>query len=270
MQRGGGACLSKAHILLPKSTLLRFSDTKSGGFDFLMVDKNVIKRAFAKTYDVEPNYYPEDIEGFLNELESKLGMLNEAIEAFIENKGQLVYDHDLVDLLALCCTVQLLRVPDMMRITRSKSFYGKFGFFDDKFYSLLHSDRDFALNSIAKIQRSFRNYEANFCLVDDKCSLSFLLPSAHWFGGDDQIFFVISPRIAFLLMPKEMNNRYRDGNKQRYMLIENENVMRSIYARELVSERQWKNPVLIGYKKDLLIAQEIKKTLPPIPDKEEL
>ena len=258
--------MSGHHITLPKSSLLRFS--KSGKFYYLDVKNNIVKQAFARTYNKVDDYYPNEIEKFLSdEIETVMGRLYKKLDSFVSNKDYFIYYPEIKEDIIRIVAIQRLRIKDTQRLIKSKSLYTQFFYLPDEYYSPLHRvDTELLQQSITLYNDLLVDYEVNFCIVDSNfCSSTFLLPTSHCLCFGNIIFIILSPKYAFVLHPKELKhdllkNQYICNNIfiSPYFVIDNVLVFKQLHEKYIEAEKSYDNGILIGQKHQL---QEIQKRL---------
>lgn len=252
--------MAKNHIALPKSSLMRFS--KNGSVKFLDLQNNRIRRAFAKTYNTAMDYYPDETEDFLQKaVETPLGKLYEALEDFSNNKSSYIYPPQIKESLIVNIAIQYLRAPNASRFIKTQSIFARLLNLPDLHCSPLHRiDLPLTEQAIDIFREVFQNHEVNICIVNkDNCSSSFVLPTCHYYGIGPLVFFILSPYHAFVLIPKELNDIYRTGDRLRYFRVNNNNDFESQYKEIIKQELVYGDGKLIGLEEQLKIIQEYRR-----------
>lgn len=254
--------MSRDHVVLPKSSLLRFS--VSGKIHYLSLIDNVIKTAFAKTFNTKENYYPTNTEQFLSkDIETTMGRLAKSLDDFVSSKGQFVFEDSIRDDLIRCMAVQTLRIPDTIKHIRSQSLFGQFFKLPDAFYSPLHRDGDKIVQmAIDAFERILINHEVNMCIIDRECcASSFILPTSHYLGIGTNILFILSPFHAFVLLTKEDNEMYKDDSgAQRYFTIRSDEELIPICKKAVEDESKLESKRIIGLRDQLGKIQNLIKS----------
>jgi len=205
----------KNHIMLPASTLKRFTDS-DGRLHYFDINNEKIARTYARSYYSRSSYYPEDVEQFLSQyIEKTIGDLNKAMNDFADGSND--YRHLKIEAFALLCAVQELRVP-----RKSKTLANRYCDHTDNLLRLkdLWSSQNSSIIETIIIERSkywleeiFHEYDVNICIVrDDTATSSFLLPSHHWYIVSDRVYFVVSPYRAVVLLPTKENKKFYASN----------------------------------------------------------
>ena len=205
--------MSQDHIIVPKSTLLQFSDPKSGIFHYLDLADNKIYTAHAKTYNTGNDYYPPDKEQYLAQrIETPMGRLRKLLNSFTSGEKVIQLPNTVKADAIRCIAVQILRNPDYIKKVQSESIFGDS--IPWQFYSPLHHPGyDLIDKCINLFEKALINYDVNICVINEHNQFSFILPPEHFFSTGKNIFLVLSPFHAILLLPTETNAKYysQDG-----------------------------------------------------------
>lgn len=251
--------MSNDHIAIPKSTLLEFSN--SGVFYYLDLKTNQINRASAKSYNTKANYYPPEMEKYLSgSIESCMGRIRALLKAFTEDHKEFCFYPKIKDDAVKCFAVQLLRNPNIIEQIRAESIFG--GVLPLKAYSPLHqNNRQLLDKSIAVAEKNLACYGINIAVIKKDKSFSFILPTDHFLSTGKNIFLVLSPYHALILLPETDNSKFytNDGFLQ-YCEIENYSELESLYIRAMKTEIKYNPSHIIGLKNQLEILQKYVET----------
>ncbi len=226
--------MSNDHIIIPKSTLLQFSNPKSGTFNYLDLAGNKIYTAHAKTYNTCKNYYPPDKEKYLSsQIETPMGRLRTILSSFTYGENVIQLPKTVKQDTIRCIVVQILRNPDYIKKVQAESVFG--GIIPWQLYSPLHqSDYNLIDKSIELFERAFANYDVNICVINQHNDFSFILPPEHFLSTGRNIFLVLSPYHAILLLPAEINAKYYSSNGYlAYAEIESYSEILPLYSKTI-------------------------------------
>ena len=251
--------MSNDHITIPKSTLLEFSN--SGVFHYLDLKTNQINRASARSYNTKANYYPPEMEQYLSgSVESCMGRIRALLKAFTEGHKDFCFYPGTKEDAVKCFAVQLLRNPYIIEQARANSILGNS--LPLELYSPLHQrTRQLLDKSIAIAEKNLANYDINIAIIKKDKSFSFILPTDHFLNTGKNIFLVLSPYHALILLPREDNSKFytNDGFLQ-YCEFENYSELEPLYIRTLKTEMKYNPSHIIGLKNQLEILQKYVET----------
>lgn len=241
--------MSNDHIIFPKSSLLRFS--QSGKFTYLDLKDNMIKGAFAKTYNTAEEYYPPTTEKFLSrEIETLLGRLNSSLDVFFgAETDTYTMPPEIFENIIKCLAIQRLRLPKTMELINQKSIFAQFAVHSVQVPSPLQFGNLFIQDAIRAYTETFKNHTATVCVVDKNCSASFVLPSLHSYELKGFIFLVLSPDRAFVLQPKEFG-RKNNGSKS-YIRVTDDDDFVPGYESLINDELNYGDGILVGLRSEL-------------------
>lgn len=201
--------MSFDHISLPETTLKQFASQGSGKIFYIDITKRTIEEGFAATFNTKEDYYPKDIEKAISKyIETPLGRIRKLLNEFYSNKQEIVLPVDFKETLIKLMVAQTFRVPKFSDIVRDKSIFAEPLRLPSEFYNPLKGNEQTALKRMAicetKMIERFKSYIATVAVVDlPNEEFSLVLPTGHYFGVGYNIFFVISPCRAILLMPQD-------------------------------------------------------------------
>ena len=250
--------MTKQHISLPKSSLLRFSN--SGVFHYLDLSANAIVKSSAKSYNTGANYYPQGIEKLLSDnIETQLGKLNTALHELRSNSKQFGFSADALKKVFIeCVVIQWLRIMRANTEIQKASLFGSI--LPTEFFSPLHhlEYNDCVAIGHDILSNSLINYD--FCLgfIPEGNPSSFLLNTTHFVSFGSSILFVLSPQVCLHCMPQSSN--FDVSNKDNGVIIQYEEaVVDSMIPHFIRIEQNYGDGHLIGYKNQLLKAQKFIK-----------
>lgn len=256
--------MSSDHKTLPKSSLLRFAI--SGSLNYLDLKENVIKRAFAKSYNTHEDYYPKEVEAFLSTLEARMGTVYGALHKFYLEHSAFTYPTTLRDDLISWIAIQELRRPDMSRKIRESSIIPEIAYVPDApnnldehdySFSPLHGLGAYWINRWVEIyqknllERS--EYDVNIAIIDESCTISWVLTPSHVLSNGDTFFYPLSPREALMLIPHKKNVKnvmqLEDGTwAQAFIRFLDDDSLMPFLGSFVVAAQNSNRPHLIGLK----------------------
>lgn len=209
--------MSKDHIALPKSSLLRFSN--NGQFWYLDLQDDVIKRSAAKTYNTAETWYPYPAEQYLSTLETKMGRLAKSLADFRLTQSVFTYPENMKDTLITWIAVQSMRHPDFAKQIRQKSILDEIAYIspdENRWFSPLHLSEELIQKGINIYKKYLNELIVNTASIDENCVLTWCLTPEHYFCHNNSFFFPLSPYDAVALTPRESYMKNPDtvvGNK---------------------------------------------------------
>lgn len=248
-----------SHKTIPKSTLKRFADPKTKMFSYYDIKRKEIRDYAPKSYNTEEGYYSSEFEDWLGRyVEKPMGDLNKALDCFIEAKDNFNGDFDKIkkDLITFIAA-QSVRMPSTMEyvmetehknvlINKCLSDIARRGKLDaeviyraDKYRKEMVSDESkrvvfYNVETITKVikrlNKRLADYTVDFAIIDEKTNASFIITPMHFFSVGNRIIVPCSPRFAFILRPKEDQERNylaEDNNElvQRWISIDDEDLL---------------------------------------------
>lgn len=272
-----------SHITLPKSTLRRFEDGKYHKISYYDLSNRRIHECFPKYYNTQMDYYSQDFEKWLStEVETYIGRLHKNLENFEATQACYAFDYDyLKNSLIRIVAIQIIRMPDVFEDIMNPQRYTatidkimaditKFGTLTPSVVAAAEKYRD-NISSKAKMRATFytvdhakmaiklignffQSYVANFALVPENLTSSFILTPTHFFKNGPVYFIPLSPRFAFVLLPESLNEQYvvrtiESGMKniQRYLLLSQDNLL-DFVSDCVKSTQKFSNKHLIAQK----------------------
>lgn len=269
----------EAHITLPKTTLLRFADEQSKKVAYYDLATGAIEERFPKRYNTGTNYYPDDFEKWLSsKVERYIGILNRNLEILEHEEGSMYLINDaLKKALIRIIVAQTFRVPDSLDVlmdTKERNsridelWKANIEAGNVNPYTLAARDRlrrevatpenkrraFYRKEKFEKIAEQFErkklsNYTVNIAIVSENVPASFLLPAAHYFQSGKQIILPVAPRYAYVLLPREDNEKHYiiDKDKGRYGVIDiQEDDLMWLVADCVIAARLFREKHLIG------------------------
>ncbi len=237
------------HLILPKSTLMRFVDAKN---EISVLDLNDAKNIFVKSvrpksYHVEENYYNPEYDEEVQKRETLIGRLCTKISkavSEIESGRSLSYHfvrdelkQQILDLVTI--EYNRLVIVDDEKLSQYREHQQKRNDEEDKKLlaaGVITKDRvDYSINyrEKAKSLSTFRNYSQNILgskndvienqykdfysyilYVPNGQGYSFWLPPFHFIGNECFLDFILSPNIVLALYPDaqlKTSNPIQDG-----------------------------------------------------------
>lgn len=249
--------MANHHIILPKSTLLRFSD-KSGSFYYLDLHDQVIKCERATNFYTCNDFYPDNIERLLsNRVETRLGRINSKLEEiFSNNQDTFCFPENLLDDVISVIAIQRMRMPQMFKIGLQKSVIAQFLKWPDIASILQIKDYDIEAG-INIFKNLFKDHTPTFSFIQD-CSSSFILPSAHCFSCKNIVYLVLSPLKAIVLCPKDINIHDNTGATG-FEVIDEEDHFVKYYSNIIQDELENGEGFLVGLQPELKKIQKLMK-----------
>jgi len=208
------------HITIPESTLRRFVDSQSKQFAYYDLSTGTIEEEYPGRYNTEIGYFPQAFEALLSrEVERHIGILHAKLKVFEETQGILQTDDGFKETLIRIVTAQTFRMrdffesmkDDLAELCRRRKIPPTLSNMKEIFYTQDHLER-----LVGSTNQLLASYTVRCAIVSDSATGSFLLPPTHFFqagsrgSGGAYYFIPMSPRYAFVLLPREANEKYID------------------------------------------------------------
>jgi len=244
--------MPKDHISLPKTTLLKFSN--SGVFKYLELKRNKIFSGKAATYNTEESYYSSRIEKLLSdEIEKKIGRLSSDIEKCRNDNKEFTWHPD--ELKKICYSWIIVQ---WIRTVNAKEGFRKASVFKDvlppQIYTLFMNENidkflSYGERVFEKLPAQGMDLEVSLCMLPKNCASTFLLPTTHFMGVNSGLFFILSPHSCVFYAPKE-----RIPSDQIVTL--SDEAVDSLIEHFVRHETNHGDGHLIGYEEQLIKAQK--------------
>lgn len=241
--------MANGHIILPKSTLLRFSDVRSGSFCYLDLHDHLIKIERAANFYTCEEYYPPQIEKLLSDkVESVLGRIYAKLDIlFDDHTDTYCLPEALFADIIMIIAIQRMRMPKMFKFGAQKSVIGQFINWPDP-SSMLQFEEYNIDEGIGIFEKIFKDYTPTVSIIDG-CSASFVLPSSHCFTLDDYWYFVLSPDRAIALCPNYIN--LNDNGIRGFEVIDDNDFFVCYYSDIIHNELKYGEGFLVGLRPEL-------------------
>lgn len=249
--------VSKDHIAIPRTTLMKFADKSSGKIYYLDVKANVIRSAFAKTFNTSEDYFPKDKENYLSsEIETVIGRLDKALETLQNGAAEVQLPSSIREDVIRCLAIQQLRVPDFMNFVHSQSLFSDI--LPPEYFSPLHREGNRHIETaISASEKLLSSYDVNACVIDPNDTFSFVLPTSHSLTNGKNMLLVLSPHRSIILLPKSDNQKYytTDGYLG-YLQVKRYADIEPIFLKTVAAEQKLKNGKIVGLKPQLETLQK--------------
>jgi len=238
----------KSHITLPKSTLNRFS--RNGSLTYYDLNNKKIGKCSVRNFCVQENYFSKETEDYLSrELERKLGLLNKRLEKFNNRSEPFLVTEQDQKLIIDAVVFQTFRNPKTAEILKNNCIS-----------DLLFNSPNNFYNEWLLIENNFLRYkkflsnilnEFRLNILEIRCNGYFFLPTFHYTEFQNQILFIMSPKMAFILMPPHKINQYIDELGPLYALIHEPEILEAINKNIIKYEQEYGLGLVIGNEEDL-------------------
>lgn len=234
--------MSRHHISLPKTTLLRFSN--SGNLSYMDLRTNIIEETKAKSYNTAINYYPSHSENYLSAgIETELGRLATKMENYRSKNTPFRYDFEKI---ADWIIAQWVRTSNAREVSQKGSMFGNI--LPSEWYSQFIRNSFEGFVGVGKniLKNSIQNHDIKlgFTLKDSRST--FLLNTTHCLFVNDLIFFILSPHTCICCIPPRYDYKESD------LVIFDDVFIDSLIPSYIHHETRSGDGHLIGHKDQLL------------------
>lgn len=223
------------HIILPKSTLKRFTNpvTKKIKYLDLSNPENIsIEEIFPKSFHTKPNYYISEYDNIIKEYETMLGNYFKSITDAHENNLDIQVDaqqlkEDVLDIVniqfqrsIIADNENLEKLKEQLKEQYNKEslFYLSQGIYPEGFlkrkdeFNQSSKDSDtfryYVQKNIFKLREknqkiidTYKNFVPHILIIPDNINSTFILSPQHFVPNEQTVRIILSPRIALSLYP---------------------------------------------------------------------